>query len=73
MAFTLVNTMAVEVDPEHRAIATSIYGFMRFMGYALGPVLTYPFYLVSLLSGVALLAIATTMIGLFLILRVSIT
>ncbi|RLF10948.1 MAG: hypothetical protein DRJ62_04370, partial [Thermoprotei archaeon] len=35
--FTPLSTLAVEVEPQFRGAASSVYGFLRFMGYALGP------------------------------------
>jgi ACDE family multidrug resistance protein len=70
MAGTPISTMAVEINPENRAIATSIYGSMRFLGYALAPPLTYPFYILSMIKGVAIAAIITLLISLFIILGI---
>ena len=72
-AFTPINTMAVEVYPKYRAAATSIYGSMRFLGYALGPMLAYPFYVIGLIGGVAILSIGTTIFGLLLLLKLKTT
>ena len=52
-AITGLNTIVVEVDPERRATASSVYGSFRFFGYALAPALLYPAYVVDLLQGVA--------------------
>lgn len=52
-ASTALNTMIVEVAPERRATASSIYGSLRFLGYALAPTLLYPSYQHGL-QGVAL-------------------
>ncbi len=68
-AFTPINTMAVEVYPKYRAATTSIYGSMRFLGYALGPILAYPLYVVGLIGGIAILSIGTTIFGLLLLLK----
>lgn len=70
MAGTPIATMAVEVNPEHRAIATSIYGSMRFVGYALAPLLTYPFYIMFMMRGVAVATIITLLISLCIITRI---
>jgi len=61
--------MAVEVYPKYRAATTSIYGSMRFLGYALGPILAYPLYVVGLIGGIAILSIGTTIFGLLLLLK----
>lgn len=63
---TALNTMIVEVAPERRATASSIYGSLRFLGYALAPALLYPIYQHTL-QGVALvctgLSFTTLLIG----------
>lgn len=56
-AFTSLNTIAVEVNPRSRATVTSIYGSMRFLGYALGPLLVFPVYSAFSLGGVATVAL----------------
>ncbi|MHA1594851.1 MAG: MFS transporter [Candidatus Baldrarchaeia archaeon] len=50
--FIPLNTLAIEINPELRATATSIYGFFRFVGYALGPVAPYYLFILFGLNGV---------------------
>lgn len=69
-AFTPVNTMAVEVEPRYRATATSIYGFMRFLGYAAAPILSYPLYMAGSLKLVSAASSALMALGLVLLLAV---
>ncbi len=67
MTFTPLNTLAVEVNPSMRATATSIYGFTRFLGYALGPTIIYPLYLYSGFNGVITASIFTLLLGIALL------
>jgi len=64
-AFTAINTMIVEINPSYRATVTSIYGSLRFLGYALGPALLHSVYRFSLLSGVALTCALLILVGMF--------
>lgn len=64
MTFTPLNTMIVEVSPENRGIITSIYGFIRFLGYASAPMIAYPLYEYALLKGVLTLSGLTLVLGL---------
>ena len=52
VAVTALNTLIVEVDPSKRATASSIYGSLRFLGFALAPALLYPAYKVYLFEGI---------------------
>ncbi len=63
-ATTALNTMIVEVDPARRATASSIYGSLRFLGYALAPALLYPAYKYDLLQGVALVCVGLLLLAL---------
>lgn len=63
VVFTSINTLAVEVNPEHRATVASIYGSMRFLGYAIGPILSYPFYHLFSIMGVAILSVFLIMLS----------
>ena len=68
--FTPLNTIAVEINPRYRATIASVYGFMRFLGYALGPMIAYPLYIYLSLNGVVLSAIAVIILSLTLSLAV---
>ncbi len=68
MSFTPVNTMIVEVAPKHRGIATSIYGFIRFLGYAAAPIIAYPLYMEAGVQGIAMLSTTLIATGLAIIL-----
>lgn len=70
MVFTPVNTLAVEVNPKHRATVTSIYGSMRFLGYALGPMAAYPLYISFSIYGVAILSVILLIVSIPLIVNV---
>jgi len=52
--FTTLGAVSVEAAPWARGTATSLYGFLRFMGYALGPVVLLPAYQWMNVLGVAL-------------------
>ena len=52
--FTTLGAVSVEAAPWARGTATSLYGFLRFMGYALGPVVLLPAYQQLNVLGVAL-------------------
>jgi ACDE family multidrug resistance protein len=69
-SFTPLNTIAIEIDPNYRATIASIYGSMRFLGYAFGPMLAYPLYAHFSLNGVIISSIAAIVIGLMLTLTV---
>lgn len=56
--------MIVEVDPMRRATASSIYGSLRFLGYALAPAILYPAYRYDLLQGVALVCVGLLLLAL---------
>lgn len=62
-AFTSLNTLAVEINPKSRATITSIYGSMRFLGYALGPILSFPVYSTFSLGGIALMSSLLIIVG----------
>ena len=62
IAFTGLNTLIVEVEGTSREATTSIYGSMRFLGYALGPIAPQPLYDSQGLVGVALLDISLTIL-----------
>lgn len=62
MAFTGLNTLIVEVEKEYRDESTSIYGAMRFTGYALGPAAPIGIYSLYGLKGVATLNIMVIVI-----------
>lgn len=53
--FTPLGTLILEVKRELRGTASSIYGSLRFLGYALGPVLPIPIYVSYGLKGVIIL------------------
>ncbi|MET1128258.1 MAG: MFS transporter [Thermoproteota archaeon] len=63
---TALSTLAVEVLPELRGTATSIYGSFRFLGYAAAPPLFYPAYAAHSISGVSLQALAAILTAGFL-------
>lgn len=42
--FTALATLIIEVKDDLKATASSIYGSIRFLGYALGPILPIPIY-----------------------------
>lgn len=52
-AFTPLNTMAIEIEPRYRATVASVYGSIRFLGFAFGPPLAYPLYVAFSVPGVA--------------------
>lgn len=64
MTFTPINTLVIEVSPGNRGIVTSIYGFVRFLGYASAPIMAYPLYNYALLNGVLVLSISALIVGL---------
>jgi len=66
MAFTGLNTLIVEVEKEFRDESTSIYGAMRFTGYALGPAAPIGIYNLYGLGGVAILNVFVILITLIL-------
>jgi len=68
MVFTSINTLVVEISPENRGIVTSIYGFIRFLGYALAPIIAYPIYKYALIHGVLMLSISALVLGLIILL-----
>jgi len=57
MSITPVNTMIVEIDPDNRGVITSVYGFIRFLGYGLAPMIAYIPYMLMGLCGVVLLSL----------------
>lgn len=57
MSITPVNTMIVEIDPDNRGVITSVYGFIRFLGYGLAPMIAYIPYMLMGLYGVVLLSL----------------
>ena len=56
--FTPLSTLAVEVEPQFRGAASSVYGFLRFMGYALGPPILLAPYAYLGVGGVAFACMA---------------
>ncbi len=70
MSFTPINTMVIEAAPKHRGIATSIYGFIRFLGYATAPIITYPLYMEMEIQGITILSTTLIITGLAIILFV---
>lgn len=69
-SFTPLNTIAIEIDPNYRATIASIYGSMRFLGYAFGPVLAYPLYVHLSLNGVIMSSMVAIALGLALTLTI---
>jgi len=67
MSLTPINTLIVEVDPQHRGIAASMYGFIRFLGYASAPLAAYPLYKYALFQGVVALSVASLLAGIAII------
>jgi len=55
--FTALGTLIIEVRDDLRATASSIYGSIRFLGYALGPILPIPIYNIYGILGVVTLNI----------------
>jgi len=67
-AFTSLGAVSVEVAPQARGTAASLYGFLRFLGYALGPILLLPAYHQLNVQGVALTSQTAIATGLLLLL-----
>ncbi len=57
-AMTVLATLAVEVLPQFRATASSVYSSFRFLGYAAAPLVFYGAYTSYLIEGVSLQALA---------------
>ena len=57
-AMTVLATLAVEVLPQFRATASSVYSSFRFLGYAAAPLVFYRAYTSYLIEGVSLQALA---------------
>ncbi|MHC1627277.1 MAG: MFS transporter [Candidatus Nezhaarchaeales archaeon] len=64
MLFTPLGTMTVERLPQARGAAASVYGFLRFAGYALGPIILLAPYTLFGVEGVALSCIVLIMVSL---------
>ena len=54
---TPLSTLVIEIDPKLRATISSIYGFFRFIGYALAPVAPYSIYVAYGFNGLIVLDI----------------
>ncbi len=55
LVFTALGTLVIDIRGDLRATASSIYGSIRFLGYALGPVIPIPLYSHYGLVGVIML------------------
>ena len=73
LAMTPLNTLSVEINPRMRGSAAAIYGFLRFLGYALGPILPYPLYIVYGFESIILIDAALVLIGLTLFIALFMT
>ena len=60
--FTALNTLILEVQRDFRGTATSVYGSMRFIGFALGPIAPAPAYIIWGFSGVMIINIIAVII-----------
>ncbi|MHA1616749.1 MAG: MFS transporter [Candidatus Njordarchaeales archaeon] len=63
-AMTPLNTLAVEINPRLRGTVSALYGSMRFLGYALAPVVPYPLYAIYGIYAVFALDFVLAFIGL---------
>ena len=62
-SMTPLNTLAVEVNPKLRGTASSIYNSLRFIGYALAPVLPFPIYARYGISSIFMMNLFLALIG----------
>ena len=65
IAWTCLNTMAVQLIPDFRKPVASLYGSFKFSGYALAPVVLSVFYLSFSIEGVRWACLGGVLISLF--------
>jgi predicted MFS family arabinose efflux permease len=70
MAWTSLNTLAVQIAPDLRKPAASVYNSFKFSGYAFAPLVLSAVYVPFSISGVRLACIACILISLFLTYRI---
>lgn len=60
--FITFSTIVVDINPRLRSTYSSVYNFLRFIGYSLGPTLTYPIYAQFGFYGILTVVLVSTFI-----------